>query len=624
MAMKNFSPLLVALIIWGNGCLVATGHAENESTVTTNAIPNPEYHGKSLSYWLEHLYRYGYGGRQTNLEAQAALFHAGSNAVPLLVNWISKSEGGGWSAPDYAVEGFEILGPIAKLATPDLIKIIGLNQQYPERALVFIGKDVVPQLTDKLVETLSDTNNPYVHGVMRIEINRKSGFYIRDRILGVLNQLGTNAEAALPALIQTVTHRFPAEYGVGGRFQQNPYGVLARVGRNHPEIVVPILLEAFTNSPKPVEKSNEMERNALAFKRGRIIEAMSVFGTNQAGIFMPVLIAALTDNTTNDWSRVQMSETLTEIASNQTDVLVPVFLSALTNSNNNEHIRCGLAGSLVKIARNQPDIVVPALITAYTNSGIEGRSFLAGLLAEFGDKSRSMVPALIQDSWSKDLTANRPDWKIALAVAAKKIDPENTSALSALIGDFENCDAGTKQRRLRAFGELGGNGADAVPVMLKFLTNDTTQVRCDDIEALNAIGVKSDEYIHNLSKVVSDTNVLVSQYAQSALCSLAANSQLAFEATLKYVVSAPVDRDEVQTQAIYRLAKISSKDPESLVKCLGSSDPAIRSADLVVFHNVHQCVRAAFNKLFLMSAKEPDAAIRTLADVVYHQQLGLQ
>lgn len=530
---------------------------------------------------------------------------------------------------NYAVEAFQLLGPTAKAAVPDLIKAIGQNQNYPERALVVIGKDAVPQLADKLVETLSDTNNPYYFTGIRMAVRTSSGYFIGDRILGILNQLGTNAEAALPALIQTVmTNRQQIYYlmegnWMGGGFYQNPYNVLARVGQNHPEVVVPILLNEFFNSSLPLTETQRAQAVAQQ-KRNQIIGAMTAFGTNQAKFFMPVLIAALSDNTTNDDSRIQMAETLTEICSNQPDVLIPVFLAALTNNANDERIRCGLVGSLVKIARDQPDIVVPALIMVYTNSGIEVRSSLAGMLVDFGNRSRSMVPLLIQDSHSKDLPINRPGWKIALAVAAKKIAPENTNALSALIGDFESCDGGTQQQRFRAFGELGTNGMDAVPVMLKFLTNDATQIRCDDIGALNAIGVNSDEYIHNLSQIVGDTNVLVSQSSQSALCTLATNSQLAFEATLKYAVSAHVDRDEVQTQAIYRLAEISSKNPKFLVECLDNPDPAIRSGDLVVFFNVHQCVRESFDKLFLMSAKEPDAAIRTLADTVFHQQLGLQ
>jgi hypothetical protein len=626
---RTFKQLILTLVV-GFGLLLTVCHAGTDPVSATNSPADPEYHGKLLSYWMENLYRYGFGGRQTNVEAEAALRQTGSKAVPLLVSWIAKPERGGWSAPDHAVEGFEVLGPAAKSAIPDLIKLIGQNRDYPERALLFIGKDAVPQLAERLVETLSDTNDPYYFTGIRMAVRTSSGFFVRDRILGVLNQLGTNAETALPALMRAVaTNRQQLYYlrsasFIGGGFSQNPYHVLARVGQSHPEIVVPILLDEFSNSSLPQVETQRVVGITAAQKRGQIIAAMSVFGTNQAGVFMPVLLAALSDKTTNDWSRIQMGETLTDIGSNQPGVLIPVFLAALTNNANAEGIWCGLAGSLVKIARNQPDIVVPALVTVYTNSGIEVRSSLAGMLSVFGDKSRSMVPLIIRDSHSKELPNNRPGWKIALAVAAKRIAPENTNALSALLDDFVNCDGGTQQQRFRAFGGLGTNGMDAVPVMLKFLTNDTTQIRCDDIEALNAIGVKSDEYIHNLSQTVCDTNVFVSQYSQSALCSLAANSQLAFEATLKYAVSAHVDTDEVQKQAVYRLAEISEKNSKFLVSCLDNPDPAIRSGDLVVFFNVHRCVRESFDKLSVMSAKEPDAAIRTLADVVFHQQLRLQ
>jgi len=629
--MKIRIVILLVLVVFAIGFFLSTLHAEENVKQAESSPPDPEYNGKPLSEWLNTLSSRGnYNVRIINEESKDALIHIGTNALPLLLRGIAKPESG-WSSPeqDRAVEGFEMLGSVAKPAVPDLIKLIGKNRGYPERALVFIGKDAVPALADKLVETLSDTNDPYYFTGMRMAVRTSSGYYIRDRILGVLNQFGTNAEAALPALIQTVaTNRQQIYYlregnWMGGGFYQNPYNVLARVGQNHPEVVVPILLKEYSNSSVPLAETQWAQVVAQQ-KRNQIIGAMTAFGTNQAKVFMPVLIAALSDDTTNDDSRIQMGETLTEICSNQPNVLIPVFLAALTNNANDERIRCGLVGSLFKIARNQPDIVVPALIKVYTNSGIEVRSSIAGMLVDFGDRSRSMVPLLIQDSHSKDLPINRPGWKIALAVAAKRIAPENTNALSALIDDLEKSDGGTQQQRFRAFGELGTNGMDAVPVMLKFLTNDITQVRCDDIEALNAIGAKSDEYIHDLSQTVGDTNVFVSQSSQSALCSLASNSQLAFEATLKYAVSAHVDRDEAQTQAIYRLAEISSKDPKFLVNCLDSPDPAIRSGDLVVFFNVHQCVRESFNKLFLMSAKEPDAAIRTLADVVFHIQLGLQ
>jgi HEAT repeat protein len=547
----------------------------------------------------------------------------GLKAAPYLAEMMTKRAMVDAGTPDLnyyepLLQAFEVLGPDAQPAAPYLIKSLGRNFNCSERALISIGKGAVPLLADKLVETLSDTNNPYYFTGIRMAVRTTNGCFIRDRILIVLNQLGTNAEAALPALIQTVaTNRHQLYYlregnWMGGGFYQDPYNVLARVGQNHPEIVVPILLNEFSNSALPQVEAQRFARDIATQKRRQIIAAMSVLGTNQAGAFVPVLINALSDKTTNDWSRIQMGETLTDICGNQPNVLIPVFLAALTNNANDEGIKCGLAGSLVKIARNQPDIVVPALITVYTNSGIEGRSSVAGMLAEFGDKSRSMVPLLILDSHNKDLPINRPSWKIALAVAAKKIAPENTNALSALIYDLEKSDGGTQQQRFRAFGELGTNGMDAVPVMLKFLTNDVTQLRCDAIEALNAIGVKSDEYIYNLAQTIHDTNYFVADYSQSALCSLATNSQLAFNTVLKKVINGSAGRDARQ-QAKYRLIDISRENPQFLLEALDDPDPLVRSGDLYVFYDLARSVSDSIPKLRELAANDPDSNVRSQA-----------
>jgi HEAT repeat protein len=601
--------LVSIVVVLEAGFFLPTSNAEETKKSATTTPPDPEYNGKPLSYWLEHQYQYGFGGRQTNSASREALLQSGSNAVPLLLNWIAKPEGGGWSAPDYAVEGFEVLGPVSKPAVPDLIKIIGLNQDYPDRALVFIGKEAVPPLADKLVQTLLDTNNPIFFGGMRMEVRRDSGFYIRERILGVLSRLGTNAEAALPALIQIVTTNQPAEFRWWS--EQNPYTVLVNVGRNHEDILIPILLEQF-NNPKLSQ-----------FKRGQVADAISIFGTNQARVFLPVLIAALSENKTNDGSRIQMGAALAVMGSNQPDVLVPVFLTALSDKNNGEVILCNLAGDLDRVAHNQPDIVVPALMAAYTNCTVEGRCAIAGLLAGFGSRSRSLVPLLMTDSRSREIPINPPDWKIGLASAAKRIAPDLTNTLSPMIEDLQSNEGGIQQRMIRGFGDLGTNGVDAVPALLVFLTNNTTQIRCDAIEALNAIGVKSEEYICNLSRLVSDTNYFVAHYSQSALCTLAADSQLAFNTVLKDAIAAQVEHD-VQEQAKWRLVDISRKNPKFLLNCLDNPDPAVRSGALVVFYPLNQCVRESFDKLFRMSHDDPDAVTRTLADTVFQLQLRLQ
>jgi HEAT repeat protein len=176
---------------------------------------------------------------------------------------------------------------------------------------------------------------------------------------------------------------------------------------------------------------------------------------------------------------------------------------------------------------------------------------------------------------------------------------------------------------IRALGNLGTNGVDAVPALLRFLTNNTTQIRCDAIEALHAIGVKSDRYIYNLSQLLSDTNYFVAHDSQSSLCTLAADSQPAFNTAVKESFSIRVDRD-VREQAKWRLLEISRKNPKVLLNSLNDPDSDVRSGALNVFYRLNQCVPESFDKLSRMSREDPNSYIRALADEVYHLQRRLQ
>src|ERR1039457_5599430 len=210
--MKKFVFILMALATLGGQWWLQTSIAQENPKQFEIAPPDPEYNGKPLSQWLDTLSSRGnYNIRIINEESKDALLHIGTNALPLLLRGIAKPESG-WSSPEQyrALEGFEVLGSAAKPAVPDLINLIGQNQDYPERALVFIGKVAVPALADKLIETLSDTNNPFFFNGHFIAARPASGFNIRNRILDIFDQEGTNAEAALPALIRTATFKLPA------------------------------------------------------------------------------------------------------------------------------------------------------------------------------------------------------------------------------------------------------------------------------------------------------------------------------------------------------------------------------------------------------------------------------
>lgn len=304
-------------------------------------IVEPRYEGESLSYWVQNLY-HDNQTRHLNSAAQEAILYAGTDALPLLLDWISRPiprfyRPGQIDYQRHAVEAFEILGPIAKPAIPQLIKNVSKGSSYSMQALGFIGKDTVPPLANKLMETLADKRKPVMNW-------RDSGymdgfFHVQEIIIQGLREMGTNAEAGIPAMTNTLY----ANHGWGfWREGNDPYSALVSIGRNHPEIVIPALIGVLTNATAP------------AFNRGAIAQAMDSFGTNQADVFLPVLISTINDQRTDDWNRGMM------------------------------------ASALAVIGHNQPGITIPALLLAYTNtnSSLATRSLLAGALAEFGESSR--------------------------------------------------------------------------------------------------------------------------------------------------------------------------------------------------------------------------------------------
>jgi hypothetical protein len=212
----------------------------------------PKYEGHTFTYWMEHWNPYE---PTSNNEANAALRTMGPEAVPYLVDWIKQPPS--YSRPQRALAVFKILGPDAKTAVPDLVKAIGQNNSYPERALVCIGGDAIPALTNRLIETLSDTNYPLINGPIRTEVRKTSGYYIRGCILNILDAMGTNAEPALPALVKIVSADLPS-YQLAP-FRPNPYRTLANVGRNYPEVVMSALQQKEARTNLPAWEHNDIE-----------------------------------------------------------------------------------------------------------------------------------------------------------------------------------------------------------------------------------------------------------------------------------------------------------------------------------------------------------------------------
>lgn len=265
-----------------------------------------------------------------------------------------------------------------------------------------------------------------------------------------------------------------------------------------------------------------------------------------------------------------------------------------------------------RCGHDEPDIVIPALLTAYTNASLYGRNSIAGALASFGDRARSVVPLLLADCEREIKPHNDNGWRIQLAIAAKTIAPDNAATLFPLFKDLDNSAGFVRQQTISALARLGTNGMEAVPALLKCLSHSDNQTRIDATRALNRIGVDSDEYINALGKNLSYPNEFMVQEAEETLVTLASHSELAYVALVK------------SGKATFLLGQAMRTNTPALLKGLDSSDPQVRLGTLEIFNEFRtpiarpHIVPEAIPKLKELSTNDPDLKVREwAADILY-------
>jgi hypothetical protein len=184
----------------------------------------PRYNGKSLTEWLR-LYgpvsmQMGHGMSE---EVTNAVRHIGTNAVPFLITWIDRQHemsqwelrlyatAIGWrsgtpgkaallawldprpSRGELSVWGFVILGPSARSAIPDLVRIANRGDRPSADIAVFylryLGIDALPPLLSIMTHN-ANTTFPLRCGAI-------------DSI-GDMGYLGTNARPAIVLLIESL------------------------------------------------------------------------------------------------------------------------------------------------------------------------------------------------------------------------------------------------------------------------------------------------------------------------------------------------------------------------------------------------------------------------------------
>jgi HEAT repeat protein len=480
------------------------------------------------------------------------------------LNWISRPEPkfyrpGNIEYHRLAVDAFEILGPVAKPAIPGLMKNVEKGSYSSMRALEFIGKDAVPALTNKLLQTLADKRRPVMN--WRDPRYKKNFFHVQALIVSGLGEMGTNAEAAIPALKLALYANHGWLHGV------NPHSTMVSVGQNRPDLVIPALLDALTNQAAP------------AINRGAVATAISTYGTNHVDILLPPLIKVINDKRTDSPNRRT------------------------------------IAGALAVVGRGHPELVIPVLTNAFVAAPVEYQDGIAIALAMFGREAQPALPLLRNASRSPYFHLRQQ-----ATIAVKTIAPETADALVPLIKDLSNREAGLRQQAIYSLGRLGTNAVEAIPALLACLSNPDTQTRIDATRALNDIGVTSDDYIIALGENLTCTNHFTAGEAKATLGKLARHSKLAFVTLLKSGLSGLVNR-EVRSQSKYARINVSRANPQFMLECLDDEDPRVRSAALIVFYDLARSVPAAIPKIRQLAASDPDSDVRSRAGDVLRLQL---
>jgi len=265
----------------------------------------PSYNGKTLSQWIDLAYSSPQAG-----EADDALRHIGTNAIPCLLDWLAYQPApwrqkakqfvlrlpvkarspklANWLLPNnhqkraaLAMHIFPRLGPGAPAAIPGLTRIMKNSKSRPVSmravvALVSLGKDALPPM----LTALSDPTNP----------NRS---FIAQMIPSIAD-LGTNGAAAVPVLISCLNDpddkvAAQAAYALGLLQMQS-------------DVVVPALIGSLANT-----------HYLVRFYSAR---ALAEFGED-AQAALPALKTALKD--TNNIVRGAASDALSEIAPDESE-----------------------------------------------------------------------------------------------------------------------------------------------------------------------------------------------------------------------------------------------------------------------------------------------------------------
>lgn len=296
--------ILVVLVCLAIGLCVVKVAARRE----------PQYHGRTLSEWLD-AYQHGrFSGPSSaeSREAAEAVRHIGTNALPFLVKWIS-CETPAWGSKLYAaffklapssrqnpfvrsvltkiekdqvgqvLSGFDILGAQAGPAVPDLARLmVNTRSPWVIIALSHVGKDGLPVL----ISGLSDP--------------RQTDRWRVVSAIGAIRNLPPNDQTAVPVLVKHLSDPNPAVATAAAQ----SLGSLTL----QPELAVPALIKVFKDPKSQLRVASALALGKFGEQARPAVPALLEAQTDPDHVVRAVAINTLRDIAPEAWENARKSE----------------------------------------------------------------------------------------------------------------------------------------------------------------------------------------------------------------------------------------------------------------------------------------------------------------------------
>ncbi len=395
-------------IVAGVAVVLAAGTATVVLETEVLASREPSYNGRSLTEWQADLGDSLSQKGPKQIAAEEALRHMGTSALSCLLNdltfdpklrrhhihTIRPDKRTADQRAGQAVRAFEVLGPLAKPAIPELARLLEQNPGYVPLALAGIGRDALPQLKQALTS---------------------SNFFVRDNTAaGLANAIfaeriaPADAEGVIPLAAKNLAYTDSNTlFEVNTRFRAAD---LIRAIRLDPDISVPALLGGLQDSHVTVATQCAEALGCFGPEAHAATSALikTVASTNSqlssaacsalSFIDPDALVrnvfpetVALTSNG-NPVVRVQTVQTLGRIGPTASEA-VQALIVRLKDSD--EVVRMVSAQSLGLVAQHS-DQAVPALTRALGDSSQVVRVESVNALGKFGSSARDAVAALLE------------------------------------------------------------------------------------------------------------------------------------------------------------------------------------------------------------------------------------